>query len=209
MRFRRFRRHSRRGRREPLRWFRGSYLNAPFQTSFTAPRVSVVQMFRVDTIVPGFVDEQITIRRLVINRAPVVSVPDDLIFVGGTSFTVSLTWYLYVRRNTDTDIPVDPTALFFRGADVIQGGVLQARVDAPNGMIVPAWGTMNAERNGNWIDTKVARRLNTNDVLCLWTQANTWPYCAGGFPFAGGESGDLPCWVHDWDLSLLYQRAMR
>lgn len=213
--FRRRRRFSRRPR-EPLRWFRRSFLNAPFQTSFLSPRVTIAQIFFPTTLAPTGVDETFTVRRLIINRHPVLSIPQNFRSLLGSPLTFSLTWYLMLRSVTDTFIPVDPDALFQEKVDIIQGGTLMYQVNvaqpdviAPtNAGLYPPWFLQHNEHGGNWIDTKVARRVRTNETLALWTQANTYSDCFDNFPWTSTVE-DFPCVVHDWDASVLYQRTLK
>lgn len=201
----RFRRRSGRRAREPLHWQRSSFLNAPFQVSTASPATSQVPVFLpAQEEVDLLVDDRWTVRRLILNRYPMAFVPQDTTVL--FTFVLELTWYLYITDKNNTTVPVDPNQLFLAGKDVVQGGSLRAPLATGIRLVSPVGNQLKP--GDNWIDTRVNRILTASQQLVLWMHASAKPGCNQEAPFTPGLE-DSPCWVCDFDISVLFQRTMR
>jgi len=197
----------RRGSREPVKWARTSYLEVPFQVSADATGQSLVPLWQGTQFEtnPASIDEEYTLLRVVLNRHPVACLADSTLLT--SSFVLELTWFIYADVAVNAEILNSPFEVFQRKKDIVAGGTEQAAFYMGNqaDTITPAWALSTAP---NWIDTKVNRRLDASLGLYWWGHASIKPNCAGGVPVTPGVEG-APCWVLDFDVSLLYKRGMR
>jgi len=203
----RFRRRRSRAPKEPLRWIRSSFQSAPFQTPVrqagtVQASVSIVPLFDPNSAFGVDIEADLTVRRVILSRYPLLSIPTSVVVL--TPFVADITWFLVVRERADLNIPVDPSALFFNGTDIIAGGTNYAQAFATD-QNVPVWMYGPGQ---NWIDHKVNRVIKATQRLCLYTFGSSKPNCAGGAPFVNGAEEEV-CFVHDFDVSVLYQRHMR
>jgi len=197
----------RRGSREPVKWARTSYLEVPFQVSADATGQSLVPLWQGTQFEtnPASIDEEYTLLRVVLNRHPVACLADSTLLT--SSFVLELTWFIYVDVALNAEVLNTPFEVFSRKKDIIAGGTEQAAFysGGPDQAMTPPW-QLFGERN--WIDTKINRRLTAADGLYIWMTATIKPNCGGGANVTPGVE-EAPCWVCDFDVSLLYKRGMR
>lgn len=198
----RFRRHRGRRSAEPLRWIRNSFLNTPFEVPLATTPVSIMPLFTPQTVFGGDIDGSTTVLRVIVNRFPVAAIDSGTTLL--EPFVMDLTWFMYVRDIVETDIPLDPEALFSRGRDIIAGGSLYASFFGKPQIQPVYWPT-----GANFIDTKVNRVLQVNQQLSVFLMASVKPNCLGGTPFTPPAENNPACWVVDSDVSVLYKRTMR
>jgi len=197
----------RRGSREPVKWARTSFLETPFQVSIDATGQSLAPLWQgtaFDTS-PAAVDEEYTLLRVVLNRPPVACMADTTLLT--STFVLELTWFIYVDVALNAEVLNTPFEVFGRRKDIIAGGTEMAAFSGSlfdNTQSAP-W--QFARLGGNWVDTKVNRRITAADGLYFWGFASVKPQCNGATPIVVGE--EAPCWVFDFDVSLLYKRGMR
>lgn len=197
----------RRGSREPVKWARTSFQATPFQVSADVAGQTLAPLWQgtsFDTS-PAAIDEEYTLLRVLLNRRPVACMSDST--AASSSWVLELTWFIYMDDALNAEILNTPFEVFSRRKDIIAGGTEQAAFYAGqlDNTMTPCW--QWTQGGQNWIDTKVNRRISAAEGLYFWGFASIKPSCDGGTPIVVGETA--PCWVFDFDVSLLYKRGMR